>query len=127
MHGAVLFGILVYIGVRYVGASVAVRSRLRRGLAMYWAAWLSGLLVVAESVAFQLVIDPVLIKSGAIPFLPARESEVLRMVLVGMDNQNIASHMNLTPGTVKVHVHNILRKTGQKDRQELRRHFCQKS
>lgn len=184
MRGVVLFGILIYIAVRYVGASEAVRDRLRRGFVVYWAAWFFGILVVAENVVFQLIIDPDLVKSGIVPFLPernfaenlmvmccaaftfkycfdrlglyfrapmedsspkvsefiddglaaycdryglsVREAEVLRMVLSGLDNQNIASNMNLAPGTVKVHVHNILRKTGQGDRQELKRHFRQK-
>ena len=59
--------------------------------------------------------------------LTARETEVLRLVLNGMDNQNIASEMSLAPSTVKVHVHNILRKTGQKDRQHLMRDFSKRA
>lgn len=185
MRGVILFGMLVYIAVRYVGASEAVRDRLRKGIAVYWTVWIFGILVVAENVVFQLVVDPELVRLGVVPFLPernfaenlmvmscavfvfkycfnrlglcfrspmeakgpkvsefiddgmapycdryglsVREAEVLRMVLSGMDNQNIASAMNLAPGTVKVHVHNILRKTGQGDRQELKRHFRQKA
>lgn len=185
MRGLVLFGILIYVAVRYVGAAVLVRDRMRRGIAVYWVIWVFGILVVAENVVFQLMVDPELVKSGIVPFLPERsfaenimvvccaffafrycfdrlglcfktpvgsespkvsefiddglaaycdryglserEAEVLRMVLRGMDNQNIASTMSLAPGTVKVHVHNILRKTGQGDRQELKRHFHQKA
>ncbi len=59
--------------------------------------------------------------------LSAREAEVLRQVLCGKDNQNIATDMNLALSTVKVHVHNILRKTGQSNRQELMRDFRMKS
>lgn len=55
--------------------------------------------------------------------LSAREAEVLREVLLGKDNQNIASDMNLALSTVKVHVHNILHKTGQGNRQDLMRDF----
>lgn len=55
--------------------------------------------------------------------LSARETEVLREVLLGKDNQNIASDMNLALSTVKVHVHNILHKTGQANRQDLMRDF----
>lgn len=55
--------------------------------------------------------------------LSARETEVLREVLLGRDNQNIASDMNLALSTVKVHVHNILHKTGQSNRQDLMRDF----
>ena len=55
--------------------------------------------------------------------LSPREQEVLRMVLGGMDNQNIASALSLSLSTVKVHIHNILRKTGCRDRQELRQDY----
>lgn len=55
--------------------------------------------------------------------LSKREQEVLRFVLLGLDNQNIASTMSVAPGTVKVHVHNILRKTGQTNRQDLIQDF----
>ena len=41
--------------------------------------------------------------------LTAREQEVLDYILRDQDNQNIASAMSLSPSTVKVHVHNILR------------------
>lgn len=55
--------------------------------------------------------------------LSPRELEVLREVLMGKDNQHIASDMNLALSTVKVHVHNILHKTGQANRQDLMRDF----
>lgn len=44
-------------------------------------------------------------------------------MLLGNDNQNIASTMHLALSTVKVHVHNILHKTGQADRRDLIRDF----
>lgn len=55
--------------------------------------------------------------------LSAREAEVLREVLLGKDNQHIAGDMNLALSTVKVHVHHILHKTGQANRQDLARDF----
>ena len=55
--------------------------------------------------------------------LSKREEEVLRHALMGKDNQNIASSMSLSPSTVKVHVHNILQKTGHANRQELVQDF----
>ena len=55
--------------------------------------------------------------------LSEREQEVLYYVLLGNDNQNIASTMHLALSTVKVHVHNILHKTGQADRRDLIRDF----
>ena len=51
--------------------------------------------------------------------LSEREQEVLGLILLGKDNQNIASTMNLALSTVKVHVHNILQKTKQPNRQAL--------
>lgn len=55
--------------------------------------------------------------------LSERESEVLGLVLQGKDNQNIASTLMLSPSTAKVHVHNILKKTQKKNRQELIQDF----
>ena len=48
---------------------------------------------------------------------------MLRMALMGKDNQNIASSMNLAPGTVKVHMHHILQKAQCANRKELMRDF----
>ena len=55
--------------------------------------------------------------------LSARESEVLGLVLSGKDNQAIATSLSLALSTAKVHVHNILKKTGCANRQELMRDF----
>lgn len=55
--------------------------------------------------------------------LTARERVILEQVLQGKDNQNIASSLQLALGTVKVHVHNILKKTGVSTRQELTQLF----
>ena len=55
--------------------------------------------------------------------LTMREQEVLELVLQGKDNQNIASELQLALGTVKAHVHNILKKTGHPDRQALIQDF----
>ena len=55
--------------------------------------------------------------------LSKRESEVLRLIVLGKDNQNIASELTLAPSTVKVHVHNILKKTGKANRGDLIRDF----
>lgn len=55
--------------------------------------------------------------------LTARERVILKEVLQGKDNQNIASSLQLALGTVKAHVHNILKKTGTATRQELTQLF----
>ncbi len=57
--------------------------------------------------------------------LSAREAEVLRLVLLGKNNQEIANELFLAVGTVKAHVHNILVKTGQKSRDAVVLHFWQ--
>lgn len=59
--------------------------------------------------------------------LSVREEEVLHRILQGKDNQNIASEMQLALSTVKVHVHNILKKTQQPSRQDLVRDFWKMS
>lgn len=55
--------------------------------------------------------------------LTAREKEILDLVLLGKDNQNIASELQLALGTVKAHVHNILKKTNHTSRQDLMQDF----
>ena len=55
--------------------------------------------------------------------LTARERVILEEVLQGKDNQNIASSLQLALGTVKAHVHNILKKTDTTTRQELTQLF----
>lgn len=55
--------------------------------------------------------------------LTARERVIVEQVLQGKDNQNIASSLQLAMGTVKAHVHNILKKTGVSTRQELTQLF----
>ncbi len=55
--------------------------------------------------------------------LTARETEILYMVLAGMDNRHIAGDLKVALGTVKTHVHNILKKTESANRQELAQRF----
>lgn len=73
------------------------------------------------------LIDDNLMMYGKRHQLSERECEVLRYVLLGNDNQNIASSMHLALSTVKVHVHNILQKTGQANRQALVQDFWKMS
>ncbi len=55
--------------------------------------------------------------------LTARERDVLKGIVDGKDNQNIASEMNLAVGTVKAHTHNIFKKANVTTRQDLLRKF----
>lgn len=55
--------------------------------------------------------------------LSPREREVLRHLVDGQSNQEIATDLFLAPSTVKVHVHHILAKTKDANRIELVKHF----
>ncbi|HZM90922.1 MAG TPA: response regulator transcription factor [Blastocatellia bacterium] len=48
--------------------------------------------------------------------LTARELEVLKLIVKGMSNKEIASTLRITEGTVKIHVNNLLAKLGVSDR-----------
>jgi two-component system NarL family response regulator len=48
--------------------------------------------------------------------LTTRELEVLKLIVKGMSNKEIASALEITEGTVKVHVNNVLGKLGVGDR-----------
>ena len=52
--------------------------------------------------------------------LSERQQEVLRLMLDGQTNQQIASKLVVSENTVKFHVRNVLKKTGCKNRAELR-------
>jgi DNA-binding NarL/FixJ family response regulator len=51
--------------------------------------------------------------------LTAREHEVATLVARGWSNKEVARELGVTDGTVKFHVHNILRKLGEKNRTAL--------
>ena len=55
--------------------------------------------------------------------LSPRQIEVLGLLLQGNDNREIAKTLVLEVSTVKVHVHNILKKTHSEDRQALIRNY----
>ncbi len=52
------------------------------------------------------------------PSLTSREVEVLRLMVVGKSNKEIGSSLDVTEGTVKVHVNHILSKLGVAGRVE---------
>ena len=51
--------------------------------------------------------------------LTARQQEVVALVCRGLSNKEIARELRLSEGTTKVHVHNILVKTGFRSRTEI--------
>jgi DNA-binding NarL/FixJ family response regulator len=54
--------------------------------------------------------------------LTPREREVVHLICRGMKNRQIAENLQITPGTVKVHLMHIFEKTGLKDRLALAVH-----
>lgn len=54
-----------------------------------------------------------------------RELDVLREMTSGETNAEIAEQLNLSPGTIKTHIQNMLQKTGFKTRTELAVHARQ--
>lgn len=50
--------------------------------------------------------------------LTAREEEVLAFLKTGMQNKMIAAQMSLSENTIRVHIHNVLRKLGVRNRTE---------
>ncbi len=57
--------------------------------------------------------------------LSAREKEVLRYLLEGRTNAEIAEKLFVSESTVKFHVHNLLQKTGSSGRAQLRAHYLE--
>ncbi len=51
--------------------------------------------------------------------LTPRERQVALLVTRGLSNKDVAREMGLSEGTVKIHVHNIFRKLGAKNRYGL--------
>jgi len=57
-----------------------------------------------------------------LPRMTPRERQIVELVCRGMKNKEIAAALNITPGTVKVHLMHIFEKTGVKDRFQLALH-----
>jgi DNA-binding NarL/FixJ family response regulator len=51
--------------------------------------------------------------------LSHREREIALLIAQGLSNKEIARELRLSYGTVKIHVHRILRKLGAKSRYSL--------
>jgi RNA polymerase sigma factor (sigma-70 family) len=54
-----------------------------------------------------------------------REREIILLIAEGMSNKEIAQRLNLSPYTVKSHVHNILEKMALHTRLQIATHFHQ--
>lgn len=81
---------------------------------------LSGELVVSEPLT-QIVIRSLrhsVTSVNPIEKLTLREIEILRLIVGGKSNKAIARYLNITEGTVKVHVKNLLKKLALRTRVE---------
>jgi DNA-binding NarL/FixJ family response regulator len=64
------------------------------------------------------------IGAACFPILTNRESQVAELVSRGLANKVIASHLNVTEGTIKLHAHAIFQKLGIRNRGELIQRFA---
>ena len=55
-----------------------------------------------------------------------RKRDVLRLLILGMDNELIAQKLYISIATTKTHIHNICQKFGVKTRVELLEHTTDK-
>ncbi len=55
--------------------------------------------------------------------LSKRETEILALAVEGKSNREIATQLVLAEGTIKTHLHNIMKKCGQPNREELKKDF----
>ncbi len=77
-------------------------------------------LILALFQAFADGLDSDSVLLGALSGLTPRELQMANLLAEGMENKEIAARLNLSLGTVKTHVHNILHKAGAKHRSELK-------
>ncbi len=54
--------------------------------------------------------------TNAVQLLTSREQEVLRLIVDGLTNRDIAQKLSISLETVKSHVHHIMQKMQVKDR-----------
>jgi DNA-binding NarL/FixJ family response regulator len=59
------------------------------------------------------------VDSALVDLLTAREREVMSLVAAGLNNQQIAERLFITPATVKTHVGRVLGKVGMRSRSQL--------
>lgn len=67
---------------------------------------------------YSMVMDQFRLDTDFSYSLTAREEEILELVCQGFTNRDIANQLVIEIGTVKNHIHNILKKMGVKNRNE---------
>jgi two-component system nitrate/nitrite response regulator NarL len=61
----------------------------------------------SDQVAFR---EQSVITENALAVLTDRERQIMRLVSVGLSNKEIGRRLNITDGTIKVHLHHIFQK-----------------
>lgn len=75
-------------------------------------------LALARRIGEDRAVAPPLVTPHSLPELTTREFETLRYIRAGHQNKRIAQLLNISEGTVKVHVSNLLGKLEAKNRTE---------
>lgn len=73
----------------------------------------------AARLALNAAIAPTRSQDRNPPLLTAREVEIVQRIALGRRNKEIGRDLNITEGTVKMHLHRIYEKLGVKNRTEL--------
>ncbi len=73
--------------------------------------------------AFSDHVDELMPRFASAHGLTTREREVLGLVVEGRTNQQMADALVVSVGTVKTHVHNIVRKCDAENRADLKELF----
>ena len=75
----------------------------------------------AQKTLDELTSEQIALLSAApeVEELSPRELEILRLVALKLDNQEIATRLSITVGTVKIHLHHVFEKLRVNGRHEL--------
>lgn len=73
---------------------------------------------IAERILHEFMRETA-VPSATLPTLTSREKEILALVARGLANKEISARLNITEGTVKRHLENILAKLHLRNRVEL--------
>jgi len=71
-----------------------------------------------DSAAAKVLVETVVSKDTPVIDLTGREKDVIRLMVYGATNSDIAEKLNISIGTVRFHVSNILSKLGVSNRTE---------
>ena len=82
---------------------------------------------VSDAQVHNAQVHTLQVSDNLLSTLTQREREVLVLIAKGQNNREIAEWLNITAGTVRVHVHAVLQKLGVRDRTQAAIFAIQKS